>query len=247
MFDLTGKKALVTGASGGIGCAIAKVLHRQGAIVGMHGTSEEKLQKVALQFDNSCRIKLFQSKFSDHLSVADFAKKIDLEMQGIDILVNNAGIVKDSLFLRSQDKDWDDVLFVNLTSSFILTRKLVAGMIKNRFGRVISITSVVGFTGNAGQVNYCSTKSGLTGFSKALAQEIGKRNVTVNCVAPGFIGSDMTSGLTEEQKDKIISSVPMNRMGSADEVASAVLYLASSEASYITGQTIHVNGGMAMI
>lgn len=247
MFDLTGKKALVTGASGGIGCAIAKALHRQGAIVGLHGTSEEKLEKVALQFGNNNRIKLFPSKFSDPLSVACFAKKVDLEMQGIDILVNNAGIVKDSLFLRARDEDWDNVLFVNLTAPFILTRKLVATMLKNRFGRVISITSVVGFTGNAGQVNYCSTKSGLTGFSKALAQEIGKRNVTVNCVAPGFIDSDMTSGLTEEQKDKIISAVPMNRMGSADEVASAVLYLASLEASYVTGHTIHVNGGMAMI
>ncbi|MBY7649548.1 MAG: 3-oxoacyl-[acyl-carrier-protein] reductase [Candidatus Liberibacter europaeus] len=248
MFDLTGKKALVTGASGSIGFAIAKALHRQGAFVGLHGTSQDKLERVALQFgDDDDRIKLLTSKFSDRASVADFADRICSEIGAVDILVNNAGIVKDSLFLRLTDEHWDDVLFLNLTVPFILTRRLISMMLKNRFGRVINITSVVGFTGNGGQVNYCSAKAGLVGFSKALAKETAKRQVTVNCVAPGFIGSDMTSGLSDELKDKIISSIPTNRMGTAEEVASAVLYLASSESSYITGQTIHVNGGMSMI
>ncbi|ADR52865.1 3-ketoacyl-(acyl-carrier-protein) reductase [Candidatus Liberibacter solanacearum CLso-ZC1] len=247
MFDLNGKKALVTGASGSIGLAIAKILYKQGAFVGLHGTSQEKLERVACQFDDSSRFQLFKGNFSDHSSIEEFSKRVGTEMGTVDILVNNAGIVRDSLFMRAQYKDWSDVLCVNLTSAFILTRQLIPAMIKNRFGRIINITSVVGFTGNVGQVNYCSTKSGLTGFTKALAQETGRRNITVNCVAPGFIESDMTASLNEAQQEKIVSSVPMKRMGTVDDVASAVLYLSSLEASYITGQTIHVNGGMAMI
>ncbi|MBL0849214.1 MAG: 3-oxoacyl-[acyl-carrier-protein] reductase [Candidatus Liberibacter ctenarytainae] len=247
MFDLKGKKALVTGASGGIGFAISQTLYKQGAFVGLHGTSQDKLEKISRNFDDDNRFKLFPADFSDRSSVRDCAERVDAEMGGVDILVNNAGIVRDSLFMRMKEEHWDEVFDVNLTSMFILTRRLIPSMIKNRFGRIINITSVVGFTGNAGQVNYCAAKSGITGFSKALAQEIGRRNVTVNCVAPGFIGSDMTSGLTENQKDKIISSIPLQRMGTAAEVASAVLYLSSLESSYVTGQTIHVNGGMAMV
>ncbi|MEG8099275.1 3-oxoacyl-[acyl-carrier-protein] reductase [Candidatus Liberibacter brunswickensis] len=247
MFDLTGKKALVTGASGSIGLAVAKILYQQGASIGLHGTSLEKLEKVANNFDDTNRFFLFPANFSDRSSVENLSKKVNEDMGDVDILVNNAGIVRDSLFMRASYKDWDDVLSVNLTSAFILTRQLIPAMIKNRFGRIINITSVVGFIGNAGQVNYCTTKSGLTGFTKALAQETGRRNVTVNCVAPGFIGSNMTANLTEDQQEKIISSIPMKRMGNVDDVASAVLYLSSIESSYVTGQTIHVNGGMAMV
>ncbi|WP_157140977.1 beta-ketoacyl-ACP reductase, partial [Candidatus Liberibacter asiaticus] len=236
-----------SGASGSIGLAIAKILYKQGASVGLHGTSQEKLEKVAKNFDDVDRFLLFPANFSDRVSVEYLSKRVNEEMGGVDILVNNAGIVRDSLFMRARYEDWDDVLSVNLTSAFLLTRQLVPLMIRNRFGRVINITSVVGFTGNAGQVNYCAAKSGLTGFTKALAQETGRRNVTVNCVAPGFIGSDMTVNLTEDQKGKIISSIPMKRMGAVDDIAAAVLYLSSLEASYVTGQTIHVNGGMAMI
>ncbi|AKK20366.1 3-oxoacyl-[acyl-carrier-protein] reductase [Candidatus Liberibacter africanus] len=247
MFDLTGKKALVTGASGSIGLAIAKILYQRGASVGLHGTSHEKLQGVAHHFDDTNRFFLFPSNFSDRSSVEDLSTNVAEEMGGVDILVNNAGIVRDALLMRARDEDWDNVLFVNLTSVFLLTRRLIPAMIKKRFGRIINITSVVGFVGNAGQANYCAAKSGLTGFTKALAKETGKRKVTVNCVSPGFIASNMTANLTEEQHQNIISSIPMQCMGNVNDVASAVLYLSSEEASYVTGQTIHVNGGMAMI
>src|SRR6478752_5698023 len=217
MLDLSGRKALVTGASGGIGEEIARILHKQGAIVGLHGTRVEKLEALANELD------------------------------GVDILVNNAGITKDGLFVRMSDEDWDSVIEVNLTSMFRLTRELTHPMMRRRYGRIINITSIVGVTGNPGQANYCASKAGMIGFSKSLAQEIATRNVTVNCVAPGFIESAMTGKLNDKQKDAIMGAIPMRRMGSGAEVASAVAYLASSEAAYMTGQTLHVNGGMAMI
>ncbi|MBA5724205.1 3-oxoacyl-ACP reductase FabG [Candidatus Liberibacter sp.] len=246
MFDLTGKKALITGASGGIGLAIARILHERGAIVGLHGTSQDKLEKISCEFEKG-RFKLFPANFSDRSSVKDLAERVESEMGGVDILVNNAGIVKDGLLIRARDEDWDELLCVNLTSVFLLTRRLISSMFKNRFGRIVNITSIVGSTGNAGQVNYCSTKAALLGFSKALAQEAARRKVTVNCVSPGFVESNMTSSLSEDQRKEILSRIPVQRIGNVDEIAFAVLYLVSLEAAYITGQTIHVNGGMAMI
>lgn len=245
MFDLTGKKALVTGSSGGIGEAIARVLHAQGATVGLHGTRVEKLE--ALAADLGDRVKLFPADLGDRDAVKELAARAEAELEGVDILVNNAGITRDGLFVRMSDADWDAVIEVNLTSVFRLTRELTHPMMRRRHGRIINITSVVGVTGNPGQANYCASKAGMIGMTKSLAQEIVSRNVTVNCVAPGFIESAMTGKLNDKQKEAIMGAIPMKRMGTGDEVASAVLYLASSEASYVTGQTIHVNGGMAMI
>lgn len=246
MFDLTGRKALVTGASGGIGEAIARQLHAQGASVGLHGTRVEKLEALAGELGGE-RVKLFPANLSDREAVKALGQKAEAELEGVDILVNNAGITKDGLFVRMSDDDWDAVLEVNLTAVFRLTRELTHPMMRRRYGRIINITSVVGVTGNPGQANYCASKAGMIGFSKSLAQEIASRNVTVNCVAPGFIESAMTDKLNDKQKEAILGVIPSKRMGSGDEVASAVTYLASSEASYVTGQTIHVNGGMAMI
>jgi 3-oxoacyl-[acyl-carrier protein] reductase len=245
MFDLTGRKALVTGASGGIGEAIARVLHTQGATVGLHGTRVEKLEELAGELGD--RVKLFPADLSDRDAVKALGQKAEADLDGVDILVNNAGIAKDGLFLRMSDEDWDTVIEVNLTAVFRLTRELTHPMMRRRYGRIVNITSVVGVMGNPGQTNYCASKAGMIGFSKSLAQEIATRNVTVNCVAPGFIGSAMTGKLNEKQRDAIMGTIPSKRMGSGAEVASAVAYLASSEASYVTGQTIHVNGGMAMI
>lgn len=245
MFDLSGRKALVTGASGGIGEEIARLLHAQGATVGLHGTRVEKLEALANTLGE--RVQLFPANLSDRAEVKLLGEKAEAELGGVDILVNNAGITKDGLFVRMSDEDWDNVLEVNLTSVFRLTRELTHPMMRRRFGRIINITSVVGVTGNPGQANYCASKAGMIGFSKSLAQEIATRNVTVNCVAPGFIESAMTGKLNEKQKEGIMAAIPMRRMGSGAEVASAVVYLASSEAAYVTGQTIHVNGGMAMI
>ncbi|MCO6050929.1 3-oxoacyl-[acyl-carrier-protein] reductase [Mesorhizobium sp. RP14(2022)] len=245
MLDLTGKKALVTGATGGIGEAVARALHAQGATVGLHGTRTEKLEALAGELGE--RVKIFPANLSDRDSVKALGQKAEAELEGVDILVNNAGITRDGLFVRMSDDDWDAVLEVNLTAVFRLTRELTHPMMRRRGGRIINITSVVGVTGNPGQANYCASKAGLIGFSKSLAQEIASRNVTVNCVAPGFIESAMTDKLNDKQKDAIMGAIPMKRMGSGDEIASAVVYLASNEASYITGQTIHVNGGMAMI
>lgn len=245
MFDLTGRKALVTGATGGIGEEIARVLHAQGAIVGLHGTRVEKLE--ALAADLGDRVKIFPANLSDRDAVKALGVKAEAELEGVDILVNNAGITKDGLFVRMSDADWDSVLEVNLSAVFTLTRELTHPMMRRRYGRIINITSVVGVTGNAGQVNYCASKAGMIGFTKALAQEIAPRNVTVNCVAPGFIESAMTGKLNDKQKEAIMGAIPMKRMGTGAEIASSVLYLASSESSYVTGQTLHVNGGMAMI
>ncbi|MEN9895520.1 MAG: 3-oxoacyl-[acyl-carrier-protein] reductase [Pseudomonadota bacterium] len=245
MFDLTGRKALVTGASGGIGEAIARQLHARGATVGLHGTRVEKLE--ALAADLGERTMIFPANLSDRDAVKALGEKAEAEMEGVDILVNNAGITKDGLFVRMSDADWDAVLEVNLTAAFRLAKALAHPMMRRRYGRIINITSIVGVTGNPGQVNYCASKAGMIGMTKAMAQEIAPRNVTVNCVAPGYIQSDMTAKLNEKVQDAILSSIPMKRIGTGAEVASAVTFLASDEASYVTGQTIHVNGGMAMI
>jgi 3-oxoacyl-[acyl-carrier protein] reductase len=245
MFDLTNRKALVTGATGGIGEAIARALHAQGAIVGLHGTRVEKLEALAAELGD--RVKIFPADLSDRASVKALGEKAEKELEGIDILVNNAGITRDGLFVRMSDADWDSVLNVNLTSVFNLTKELTHPMMRRRHGRIINITSIVGVTGNPGQANYCASKAGLIGFSKSLAQEIASRNVTVNCVAPGFIESAMTDKLNEKQKETIMGAIPMKRMGTGAEIAAAVIYLASDEAAYVTGQTLHINGGMAMI
>lgn len=245
MFDLTGRKALVTGATGGIGEEIARALHAQGAIVGLHGTRAEKLEALAAELGE--RAKIFPANLADRDAVKALGEKVEAELGGVDILVNNAGITKDGLFVRMSDDDWDSVIEVNLTSTFRLTRELTHPMMRRRFGRIINITSVVGVTGNPGQANYCASKAGMIGFSKSLAQEIATRNVTVNCIAPGFIESAMTGKLNEKQKEGILGAIPMKRMGTGADIATAVVYLASNEAGYVTGQTLHVNGGMAMI
>ncbi|AJD40695.1 3-oxoacyl-[acyl-carrier-protein] reductase [Rhizobium mongolense] len=245
MLDLSGRKALVTGASGGIGEEIARILHKQGAVVGLHGTRVEKLEALANELGD--RVKIFPANLSDRDEVKALGVKAEAELEGVDILVNNAGITKDGLFVRMSDEDWDNVIEVNLTAMFRLTRELTHPMMRRRYGRIINITSVVGVTGNPGQANYCASKAGMIGFTKSLAQEIATRNVTVNCVAPGFIESAMTGKLNDKQKEAIMGAIPMKRMGTGGEVASAVAYLASSEAAYMTGQTLHVNGGMAMI
>ncbi|KAB0539955.1 3-oxoacyl-[acyl-carrier-protein] reductase [Pseudochrobactrum algeriensis] len=245
MFDLTGRKALVTGATGGIGEEVARALHAQGAIVALHGTRVEKLEALAKELGE--RAYIFPANLSDREEVKALGQAVEKQLEGVDILVNNAGITRDGLFVRMSDADWDAVIEVNLTSVFGLTRELTHPMMRRRFGRIINITSIVGVTGNPGQANYCASKAGIIGFSKSLAQEIASRNVTVNCVAPGFIESAMTDKLNEKQKDTIMSAIPMKRMGQGAEIASAVVYLASNEAAYVTGQTLHVNGGMAMI
>ncbi|WP_027056587.1 3-oxoacyl-[acyl-carrier-protein] reductase [Mesorhizobium erdmanii] len=244
MFDLTGRNALVTGASGGIGEAVARALHAQGATVGLHGTRVEKLEVLAAELGG--RTRLFPANLSNRDEVKALGANAEAELEGVDILVNNAGITKDGLFIRMSDADWDAVLEVNLTAVVRLTRELTHSMMR-RNGRIINITSVSGVTGNPGQANYCASKAGMIGMSKSLAQEIATRGVTMNCVAPGFIESAMTDKLNDKQKEAIMAAIPARRMGTGVEVASAVVYLASNEAAYITGQTIHVNGGMAMI
>ncbi|MEM8650951.1 MAG: 3-oxoacyl-[acyl-carrier-protein] reductase [Pseudomonadota bacterium] len=245
MFDLTGKKALVTGASGGIGEAVARMLHAQGAIVGLHGTREEKLNELAGELGD--RTVVLPANLSDLDAVSQLGKDAEEKLEGVDILVNNAGITRDGLFARMSNEDWDDVMRINLTSVFRLTKEIAYPMMRRKGGRIINITSIVGVTGNPGQANYCASKAGMIGFTKSLAQEIASRGVTVNCVAPGFIASAMTDKLNEKQKEAIMGAIPMKKMGVGDDIASAVLYLASDEGGYVTGQTIHVNGGMAMI
>lgn len=245
MFDLTGRKALVTGATGGIGEEIAKALHKAGATVGIHGTRAEKLEALAAELGE--RVHVFPANLADRDAVKALGENAEADLGGVDILVNNAGITKDGLFVRMSDADWDSVLEVDLTSVFRLTRELTHPMMRRRFGRIINITSIVGVTGNPGQANYCAAKAGMIGFSKSLAQEIASRSITVNCIAPGFIESAMTDKLNDKQKETIMSAIPMRRMGTGAEIAAAALFLASNEAAYVTGQTIHVNGGMAMI
>jgi len=245
MFKLQGRKALVTGASGGIGEAIARALYAQGAIVGLHGTREEKL--AALAEDLGERAHMFPADLSDKDAIKPLAEKVTEKFGGLDILVNNAGITRDGLFVRMSDEDWDKVIAVDLTAVFRLTREFAHAMMRRRYGRIINITSIVGVTGNAGQANYCAAKAGLIGFSKALALEIAPRNVTVNCIAPGFIETAMTEKLGDKIKEALLGKIPMKRMGEGGDIAAAAVYLASDEASYMTGQTLHINGGMAMI
>ena len=246
MFDLTGKTALITGASGGIGGAIAKALHGQGAKVVLSGTRAEALEAVKAELGSNAFIA--PANLSDIASVEALPKAAE-EAAGapIDILVNNAGITKDNLFMRMKDEEWDQVLAVNLTASFRLSRGVLRGMMKKRWGRIIQITSIVGATGNPGQANYAAAKAGLVGMTKSLAAEVASRNITCNAVAPGFIQTAMTDVLNDQQKEFISGRIPAGRMGSPAEIAAAVTYLASEEAAYITGETIHVNGGMAMI
>ena len=246
MFDLTGKTALVTGASGGIGGAIAKSLHGQGAKVVLSGTRAEALEAVRAELGEGAFIA--PANLSDIASVEALTKSAEEAAGGsIDILVNNAGITKDNLFMRMKDDEWDQVIAVNLTAAFRLSRAVLRGMMKKRWGRIIQITSVVGATGNPGQGNYAAAKAGLVGMTKSLAAEVASRNITVNAVAPGFIQTAMTDVLTDQQKEMIAARIPAGRMGLPDEIAAAVTYLASQEAAYVTGETIHINGGMAMI
>lgn len=245
MFDLTGKRALVTGASGGIGGAIARALHAQGATVALSGTRREALNRLGEELGD--RTHTVCADLSDSESVEALPKQAAEAMGGIDILINNAGITRDQLLMRMKDDDWSDVMRVNMESAFRLSRAVLRSMMKARYGRIVSITSVVGVTGNAGQTNYAASKAAMIGFSKALAQEVASRGITVNCVAPGFITSPMTDALTDDQRTRLLGGIPAGRFGLGEDIASAVLYLASAEAGYVTGQTLHVNGGMAMI
>lgn len=245
MFDLTGKTALVTGASGGIGSAVAKTLHAQGATVALSGTRVEALEAVAAELGE--RTHILPCNLSDSAAVDALPKQAEEAMGQLDILINNAGVTKDNIFMRMKDEEWDTVMAVNLTASFRLARASMRGMMKRRWGRIISITSVVGTMGNPGQANYAASKAGVTGMTKSIAQEVASRNVTANCVAPGFIATAMTDALDEGQQERVNGMIPMGRMGSGEEIAASVLYLASEEAAYVTGQTIHVNGGMIMI
>ena len=245
MFDLTGKKALVTGATGGLGGAIARALYAQGAAVALSGTRAEALEALAGELGE--RAHVLPSNLSDAAAVEALVPAAEAALGGLDILVNNAGITRDNIFVRMKDEEWDQVIAVNLTAAFRLSRAAVRGMMRRRAGRIVNIGSVVGTTGNPGQGNYAAAKAGLVGLTKALAAEVASRNVTVNCVSPGFIASPMTDVLNEKQREGILGRVPAGRLGEGAEVAAAVVYLASQEAAYVTGQTLHVNGGMAMV
>jgi 3-oxoacyl-[acyl-carrier protein] reductase len=245
MFDLSGKCALVTGATGGIGGAIAKALISQGAKVALSGTRKEALEALALELGANAFV--VPASLSNADDIEGLIPAAESAMGGLDILVNNAGITKDNLFIRMKDAEWDDVIAINLTANFKLSRAAAKVMMKKRKGRIINITSIVGAIGNPGQGNYAASKAGVVGMSKALAQEIASRNVTVNCIAPGFIETAMTDVLTDKQKEALLVRVPTGRLGQVDEIAAAVVFLASDEASYVTGQTLHVNGGMAML
>jgi 3-oxoacyl-[acyl-carrier protein] reductase len=249
MFDLTGKGALVTGASGGIGEAIARALHAQGAEVAISGTRAPVLEKLAgdLAGNGGSNVHVLPCDLSKPADIEALVPAAESALGHLDILVNNAGITRDNLAMRMKDEEWDSVIGVNLTAAFRLTRAALRPMMKRRFGRIISIASVVGVTGNAGQANYAAAKAGMIGMTKALAQELASRSITVNCVAPGFIETAMTGALDEKQRAQILASVPAGRLGRPDEIAAAVVYLASDDASYVTGHTLHVNGGMAMI
>mgnify|MGYP000218147622 CR=1 FL=1 len=245
MFDLTGKNALITGASGGIGAQIARALHAAGATVGLSGTRVEPLEALAAEL--GARAHVLPCNLSDPEAVTALPKAAAEAMGSVDILVNNAGITRDNLFMRMSDEEWQSVLDVNLTSTFRLCKGVMRGMMKARWGRIINISSIVGATGNPGQANYAASKAGMIGMSKSLAYEVASRGITVNAVAPGFIATAMTDKLTEDQKAGIMGQIPAGRMGTPDEIAGAVLYLASPVAGYVTGATLHVNGGMAML
>ncbi|OQW81045.1 MAG: 3-oxoacyl-[acyl-carrier-protein] reductase [Proteobacteria bacterium ST_bin15] len=245
MFDLTGRRALITGATGGIGGAIAKALHGQGATCLISGTRQEKLDELASALGE--RVHVAACDLGDGAAVDALPDKAAELMGGLDLVIANAGITRDNIFIRLKDEDWETVMNVNLTSYFRLSRAASRIMLRQRFGRIVAITSVVGVTGNPGQGNYCASKAGMIGMSKALAYEVASRNITVNCVAPGFIETAMTGALNDKQKEAILGRVPARRLGSVDEIAAAVVYLCSNEAAYVTGSVLHVNGGMAMV
>jgi 3-oxoacyl-[acyl-carrier protein] reductase len=245
MFDLTGKTALVTGASGGIGGAIATALHTQGATVALSGKRVDALRKLAESLGR--QTKVVPCDLHDVTATEKLVGEAEAQLGKLDILVNNAGLTRDMLAVRMKDEDWLQVLEVDLTAGFRLARAALKGMMKRRFGRIVGITSIVGVTGNPGQANYAAAKAGMIGMSKALAAEVASRGITVNCVAPGFIATPMTDALNQQQKERLLGAIPAGRLGAAVDVAAAVVYLASDEAAYVTGQTLHVNGGMAMI
>jgi 3-oxoacyl-[acyl-carrier protein] reductase len=245
MFDLTGKTALITGATGGIGGAIATALHGAGAHVGISGRNEEKLAALAGELGE--RVSVLPADLSNSEAIAQLVKDADEAMGQIDILVNNAGLTRDGLSMRMSDDDWQQVIDVNMTATFKLAKAVQRGMMKRRHGRIVNIASVVGVTGNPGQCNYVASKAGMIGWSKSMAAEVASRGITVNCIAPGFIATAMTDALNDDQKAKINSTIPAGKMGASDDIAAAALYLAADETGYVTGQTIHVNGGMAMI
>ncbi len=245
MFNLTNKKVLITGASGGIGNSIAKVFSNMGAVVGLSARNEDKLKELSAALPNKNYV--FKVDLSNLSEVESFIETADKEMEGIDVLICNAGITKDMLSMRMKTEDFQEVLNVNLTSTFILNREACKKMMRKKFGRIINISSIVGVMGNAGQANYCASKAGMIGMTKAIAQEYASRGITINCIAPGFITTPMTDVLNEEQKNAMLSKIPQNRFGNPEDIAAAAAFLASNEASYITGQTIHVNGGMIMI
>ena len=244
MFDLEGKKALITGASGGIGKEIAKVLIEHNAEVCISGRNHEELNALKKSLGKKCHV--VTCDLSKKAEIIELIKKADEFMGHIDILVNNAGITKDNIFLRMSENEWEDVLNVNLNSTFNILKLITKGMVKRKYGRIINISSVVGVTGGAGQVNYSASKAGLIGLTKSLSQEIATRNITVNCIAPGFIETPMTERLDDKRKDAILNSIPMNRIGKPKDLSSAIIFLASQESSYITGQTLHINGGLYM-
>jgi 3-oxoacyl-[acyl-carrier protein] reductase len=245
MFDLTGKRALVTGASGGIGGAIARALHGAGAAVGLSGTRQEPLEELARELGEQAHV--LPCDLSDPQAVDALPKQAAEAMGGLDILVNNAGITRDQIFMRMSDEEWQQVLDVNLTATMRLCRGVMRPMMKARWGRIVNISSIVGATGNPGQANYAAAKAGMVGLTKSIAHEVATRGITANAVAPGFIATAMTEKLTDDQKDKINAQIPTARMGTPEEVAAAVVYLSSPEAGYVTGTTLHVNGGMAML
>ena len=244
MFDLEGKKALITGASGGIGKEIAKVLIEHNAEVCVSGRNHEELNALKKSLGKKCHVVTCDLSKKDE--IIELVKKADEFMGYIDVLVNNAGITKDNIFLRMSENEWEDVLNVNLNSTFNILKLITKGMVKRKYGRIINISSVVGVTGGAGQVNYSASKAGLIGLTKSLSQEIATRNITVNCIAPGFIETPMTEKLDDKRKDAILNSIPMNRIGKPKDLSSAIIFLASQESSYITGQTLHINGGLYM-
>lgn len=245
MFNLTGKTALVTGATGGIGGAVAIALHKQGATVGLSGRNADKLAALAAQLGE--RVHILPADLSDPQGVETLVKSAEEAMGQIDILVNNAGLTRDNLSMRMKDEEWQEVIDVNMTATFRLAKAVQRGMMKRRFGRIINVASVVGVTGNPGQCNYVASKAGMIGWSKAMAQEIASRGITVNCIAPGFIATAMTDALNDDQKSRINDKIPAGKMGASEDIAAAAVYLASDESGYVTGQTLHVNGGMAMI